>query len=158
MEFPPLKFILPVFIPEGATLLVSRPKLGKSWLVLDIAIATAAGRFTIGDLKPSTGGVLYLALEDGKRRLQRRITRLLPTFSGKWPDRLKIATEWPRADEGGLDDIEAWIKATPDARLVIVDTLAQFRKVPNGKTPPYLDDTRPYPACRSWPVSTTSAL
>ena len=140
MEFPPLKFILPVFIPEGATLLVSRPKLGKSWLVLDIAIATAAGRSTLGDLKPSTGAVLYLALEDGNRRLQRRITRLLPTFSGKWPDRLKIATEWPRADQGGLDDIEAWIKATPDARLVIVDTLAQFRKVPNGRTPPYLDD------------------
>jgi hypothetical protein len=140
MEFPPLKFILPVFIPEGATLLVSRPKLGKSWLVLEIAIATAADRFTLGDLKPSPGAVLYLALEDGKRRLQRRITRLLPTFSGKWPDRLKIATEWPRADQGGLDDIEAWIKATPDARLVIVDTLAQFRKVPNGKTPPYLDD------------------
>jgi AAA domain/Transcriptional regulator, AbiEi antitoxin len=140
MEFPPLKYILPVFIPEGATLLVSRPKLGKSWLVLDIAIATAAGRFTLGDLKPSTGAVLYLALEDGKRRLQRRITRLLPTFSDKWPDRLKIATEWPRADQGGLDDIEAWVVAMPDARLVIVDTLAQFRKVPNGKTPPYLDD------------------
>jgi hypothetical protein len=140
MEFPPLKFILPGFIPEGATLLVSRPKLGKSWLVLDIAIATAAGRFTLGNLKPSAGAVLYLALEDGKRRLQRRITRLLPTFSGKWPERLKVATEWPRADQGGLDDIEAWIVATPDARLVIIDTLAHFRKVPNGKTPAYADD------------------
>jgi hypothetical protein len=62
MTFPPLKFILPDLVPEGATLLVSRPKLGKSWLVLDIAIATAAGRFTLGTLKPSAGDVLYLAL------------------------------------------------------------------------------------------------
>jgi len=30
MTFAPLKFILPGFVPEGATLLVSRPKLGKS--------------------------------------------------------------------------------------------------------------------------------
>ena len=88
-------------------MLVSRPKLGKSWLVLDVAIATAAGRFTLGELKPSPGDVLYLALEDGKRRLQRRMTRLLPTFSGTWPPRLTIATEWPRADQGGLADIEA---------------------------------------------------
>jgi RecA-family ATPase len=73
MTFQPLKFILPGLVPEGATLLVARPKFGKSWLVLDIAIAIAAGRFTLGQLKPVQGDVLYLALEDGPRRLQRRL-------------------------------------------------------------------------------------
>jgi len=61
-------------------------------------------------------------------------------LSRKWPERLKLATEWPRADQGGLDDIEAWIVATPDARLVIVDTFVLFRKTPNGNTQPYADD------------------
>jgi AAA domain len=140
MTFPPLKFILPGIVPEGATLLVSRPKLGKSWLVLDIAIATAAERFTLGDLKPSPGDVLYLALEDGRRRLQRRVTRLLPSFSDSWPRPLSIATEWPRADQGGLADIEQWINSVKAPRLVIIDTLAQFRKVSNGRTPIYGDD------------------
>jgi hypothetical protein len=140
MTFPPLKFILPDLVPEGATLLVSRPKLGKSWLVLDIAIATAADRFTLGTLKPSAGDVLYLALEDGKRRLQRRITKVLPTFSITWPDNLKMATEWPRADQGGLADIERWLQAHPNARLVIVDTLAQFRKLSTGKGQLYPED------------------
>src|SRR5271165_2416969 len=122
MTFPPLKFILPDLLPEGATLLVSRPKFGKSWLVLDIAIATAAGRFTLGELKPSPGDVLYLALEDGPRRLQRRITKLLPTFSITWPQGLEIATEWPRADQGGLAAIEQWLtKPNKSRRLVIVD-------------------------------------
>jgi AAA domain len=65
MTFPPLKFILPGYVPEGATLLVSRPKLGKSWLVLDLAIATAAGRFTLGELKPAGGCPL-----SGARRWQ----------------------------------------------------------------------------------------
>jgi RecA-family ATPase len=136
MTFPPLKFILPDLVPEGATLLVSRPKLGKSWLVLDIAIATAAGRFTLG----TPGDVLYLALEDGRRRLQRRITKVLPTFSITWPQGLEIATEWPRADEGGLADIERWLQAHSNARLVIVDTLAQFRKPSTGKGQLYPED------------------
>jgi hypothetical protein len=140
MRFPPLKFVLPDFVPEGATLLVSRPKLGKSWLVLDLAIATAAERFTLGELKPSPGDVLYLALEDGKRRLQRRITKLLPTFSPLWPSQLKIATEWRRADRGGLADIENWITSVEAPRLVIIDTLAQFRKMSVGKTQAYTDD------------------
>jgi AAA domain len=140
MTFPPLKFILPGLVPEGATLLVSRPKFGKSWLALDVAIATAADRFTLGTLKPSAGDVLYLALEDGRRRLQRRITKVLPTFSITWPKNLEIATEWPRADQGGLADIERWLVAHPNARLVVIDTLAQFRKLSNGKGQLYPED------------------
>ena len=97
MEFPPLKWILPDLLPEGATLVASRPKLGKSWLVLDVAIAVTANRITLG-VKPTSGAALYLALEDGQRRLQRRITKLLPTFTTEWPSLLEISTEWPRAD------------------------------------------------------------
>ena len=138
--FPPLKFIVPELVPEGATLLVSRPKLGKSWLVLDIAIAVASGRFTLDSMKPIQGDVLYLALEDGPRRLQRRLTKLLPTFGEKWPPRLKFATECPKADQGGLNDIEQWISTVEAPRLVIVDTLAQFRKAPNGKAQVYTED------------------
>jgi hypothetical protein len=32
-RFPDVKFLIPGLIPEGVTLLVSRPKLGKSWLL-----------------------------------------------------------------------------------------------------------------------------
>ena len=139
MKFPPLKWVLPDLVPEGATLVVSRPKLGKSWLVLDVAIAVTADRFTLGTLRPSPGAALYLALEDGRRRLQRRITRLLPSFSAEWPTLLEISTEWPRADQGGLADIEVWIKSRPNARLIVIDTLAQFRPRTNGKAN-YADD------------------
>jgi hypothetical protein len=100
----------------------------------------AADRFTLGDLKPAPGDVLYLALEDGKRRLQRRITKLLPTFSGSWPEGFEIATEWPRADHGGLDEIEKWLIKAKSPRLVVIDTLAQFRKLSKGRTQVYADD------------------
>jgi hypothetical protein len=139
MTFPPLSYLLPGLVPEGLCLLVSRPKLGKSWLVLDLAIATAESRFVLGELKPASGEVLYLAMEDGKRRLQRRLTKLLPTFTGKWPPGLTFATEWLRSDQGGLTDIENWITSSKNPRLVIVDTLAQFRKMVTGKNV-YLED------------------
>ena len=139
MKFATLSYLVPGLIPEGLCLLVSRPKLGKSWLALDLAIATAASQFVLGDLKPTSGDVLYLALEDGPRRLQRRMTKLLPTFSGAWPINLIFATEWARSDHGGLTNIESWIKSAENPRLVIVDTLAQFRKMAIGKSV-YLED------------------
>jgi RecA-family ATPase len=81
MTFPPLSWILPNIIPaEGLTILCSKPKFGKSWLVLDLCIACTHDRFTLGKIKPTQGDVLYLALEDSKRRLQRRMTKLLPSF------------------------------------------------------------------------------
>ena len=52
MNFPPMRFVVPGIVPEGATLLVSRPKLGKSWLVLDVAIATQLGDSHWGRLSP----------------------------------------------------------------------------------------------------------
>src|SRR5262249_11233129 len=88
---------------------------------------------------PVQGDVLYLALEDGPRRLQRRMTRVLPTFGTAWSDRLEIATEWPRADEG-LEEIRTWTRGVQSPRLVIIDTLAQFRRMSNNTTQIYADD------------------
>ena len=85
--FPPLKFIVPGLIVEGLVILAGKPKVRKSWMALDIALAVAAGRFCLGDRKCQQGNVLYLALEDGDRRLQRRITKLLPTFGDECRNR-----------------------------------------------------------------------
>src|SRR5207244_2284516 len=102
MTFPPVRYVLPGFVPDGLTILASKPKIGKSWLALDLCLAVAAGRFTLGNLKPCEGRVLYLALEDSRRRLQRRIDKLLSPFAAEWPVRLGVMTEWPRLNEGGL--------------------------------------------------------
>src|SRR5262249_10678457 len=72
-----------------------------------------------------------------KRRLQRRLTKLLAAFNGTWPPGLTFATEWPRSDQGGLADIEGWIKDALEEgkhpHLIVVDTLALFRKLATGK-------------------------
>lgn len=113
MTFEPIAWIVREIIPaEGVTLLCSRPKFGKSWFAYELCIGATMDRFILGEIKPAQADVPYLALEDSKRRLQRRMTKLLPTFTGKWPERLTITTEWRRLHEGGLDDIRAWHEQT----------------------------------------------
>ena len=126
-KFPPVRYIVPGFIAEGCTLLAGRPKLGKSWLMLDVGLAVAAGRYCLGEARCEQGDVLYLALEDNERRLQRRIDKVLGAFSEEWPAAFEYATEWPRANEGGVEAIRDWIIDAKNARLVVVDVLAMFK-------------------------------
>jgi AAA domain len=75
-QFPPISYVVPGLIPEGLSILAGRPKVGKSWLALDVGIAVAAERICLGDCRPAPGDVLYAALEDNPRRLQRRIDKI----------------------------------------------------------------------------------
>jgi len=144
MTFEPISWIISEIIPaEGVTLLCSRPKFGKSWLAYDLCIGATMNRFILGEIRPTQGDVLYLALEDSKRRLQRRMSKLLPTFTSKWPERLTITTKWRRLHEGGLDDIRAWhehAKAKGGKPiLAVIDVLKMVRK-PMGNKPVYEAD------------------
>jgi hypothetical protein len=138
MVFEPARYILPGYIVEGATIIAGKPKVGKSWLTLDIAIAATANRFTLGTLKPTQGDVLYLALEDNPRRLQRRMSKVWP--DGRPSDRLALVTDWRRADEGGLEHIDEWCASVADPVMVIVDTLEKFRPMQNSKANAYSAD------------------
>jgi AAA domain len=142
MMFPPLRFVVPDIMPEGVALLAGKPKAGKSWMVLDLAIAATSDRYTLGEIKPEQGDVLYLALEDSLRRAQWRMTKLLGACVKKWPERLTIKTEWKRVDQGGLDGIEQWARSVERPVMVIVDTLQRVRPIPSpsSKVTPYTLD------------------
>jgi hypothetical protein len=144
MNFEPVRYVVPEYVPEGVTLLIGRPKIGKSWLALDVAVACASDRSVLGSLKPVHGDVLNLALEDSKRRLQRRLDKRLSPFRGEWPKRLRFAPmgEWRRADQGGLEDIEAWCNSVTKPVLVVIDTLERFRKPADGRQQLYAADTQ----------------
>jgi hypothetical protein len=105
-------------------LLVGRTKIGKSCLLLQIALAVGAGGRALG-IPVEQGEVLYLALEDTPRRLKTRIKDQLcgePAPSG-----ISYFTRWLRWHEGGEAKMAAWLGAHPKARLVIVDTSAKIR-------------------------------
>jgi AAA domain len=137
--FAPVRYVLRGFIPEGLTILAGKPKAGKSWFMLDLAIAVAGNRFTLGTMKPTHGDVLYLALEDNPRRLQRRMAKLLP-HNECWSERLALYTEWRRVDHGGLMDVEEWCSSVPAPTLIVVDTLEKIRPLTNSKGQAYSAD------------------
>lgn len=121
-------------IPEGLTLLVGAPKVGKSWLNKDLVAALGSGRPDIvfnwgSQMEPCP--VLYCALEDNARRMNsnmRQITQGLPGFSPHLAG--DIWLELPDLDKGGRDEIEAWLERNPQARVVLVDVLAKVRGTP----------------------------
>jgi hypothetical protein len=137
-DFPDIPFIVPRYVAPGLTLLAAKPKIGKSWLCLDLAISVAAERYCLGDIKCSKGQVLFIALEDNERRLKRRLKKLLP--SGEWPADLDYATDWPRAGEGGVEAIRKWCEIASNPKLVVVDVLAAFRDPKRAQQSPYEAD------------------
>ena len=124
MEIPEIRWAIPGVLPEGVALIAGKAKLGKSWLILDACLAVSRGLDAWGSVRCEQGDVLYLALEDSLRRLKSRLHILIGTQD---PGHLDYATKWPRADEGGVEEIIVWLEAHPEARLVVIDTLKKFR-------------------------------
>ncbi|TWI60256.1 AAA domain-containing protein [Bradyrhizobium huanghuaihaiense] len=139
-DFPEPKFIVPGYIGEGLTILAGRPKIGKSWLALNIAVAVAAGGVVLGSLQVEAGSVLYLALEDTQRRLQSRLKQVLG--DDELPDDLYFATECPRLDEGAYEQLDRWVDSQENPRLIIIDVFNKVRPAAIGKESPYEADYR----------------
>jgi hypothetical protein len=140
-DFPPPKFVLDGLIGDGLTMLCGKPKQGKSWLALEIAWAVAAG-LEIDGRKTWQGEVLYLALEDTLPRLQSRMRKLHSELGWVIPETLTLHTHWPRdGDQMGLVFLGEWLLSRQGiARLVIVDTLAKFRKPTKNNANAYAED------------------
>lgn len=131
-EFPPPRWAVPGLLCEGLTFLGGKPKLGKSWLALNLALTVAAGGEALGRTKVIAGDVLYLSLEDRLRRVQDRARKVLAGLALEATSRLCVAVEWPRQDQGGLDEIARWLETAPSPRLVVLDVWAKFKPSPKG--------------------------
>jgi hypothetical protein len=125
LDIPPLQWIVRDLIPEGTTVLAAPPKVGKSCLVYQVAVEVAVGG-QLFDRPVEQGDVLYLALEDGKRRGQMRLRNAL---EGRAMPRNRLEVRWSAAKigEGLEEEIVAWLDEHPAARLVAIDTLQKAR-------------------------------
>ena len=143
MDLPPTNWIVPELLTEGLTLLAGKPKVGKSWLVLDLALicslgTASSGRQVLGRYPVEPIGVFYLSLEDNAGRLRKRVEKL--RGSGDVPDTFRYALRWKSLSVGGLQDLEICLMQAPETRLVIIDTLASVRKGMSSNTNAYQEE------------------
>lgn len=125
--YPEPEWVVLGLIPEGLTLLASKPKMGKSYLCLGIAVGVASGGRVLGQIDVPARGVFYLALEDTLRVVQSRL-RMIRQGNPK-PIPLDIYSSWPRLDDGGLEIFIDKIGEKPETGLIIIDTLARIRSL-----------------------------
>lgn len=135
-EIKPVNYVVPGWIPEGLLLLAAAPKVGKSTLILQIAVCKAAGLAFWGVNVPQ-GKVLMIDLETNERRLRRKLEAAGVTALN--PGQLLYATEWPRG-AAGIDRIAQALDDDPAISLVVIDTLQRFRDAGGGNRNAYAAD------------------
>ena len=126
-EWPPPVWAIPDLLPVGPAFLAGKPKLGKSWLLLQVARAVASGSMLFDKQVDEPGRVLYLALEDNARRLQDRIKKQGWDWRGLPIDFVTMAEFKNRMGsflEGGAEALAKQIEESHH-NLVIVDTLSR---------------------------------
>lgn len=135
-DFPELDWVVPGIIPEGVTLLTAAPKIGKSWMTLDLAMASATGGLAFGVV--SVGAkrpVLYVDLESGERRLQSRIR----TQAHDWTGAERFSYHMDAATAGEV--IRGFFEQhRGDRPLVVLDMLAGILGPKPANMTPYMHD------------------
>ena len=120
------EFIVKDLIPTGVGGIIAPPKFGKSWLCLDLCIAVATGTPFLG-FDTVQNEVLYLALEDGKVRLNRRSRIVAGEERKMLRHMLHYDLKAPTLDNGLLKIMEETLKVYPKVKLIVIDTLQKVR-------------------------------
>lgn len=122
MKLPPTKFCVETLLPQGISILGGEPKIGKSWMVLDLCVRIAKGE-AIWNLSTQKGTTLYLCLEDPLNRIQQRLCML----TDEVPENAYFATMAGTLADGLCEQIRNFVLEHPDTVLVAVDTFQIIR-------------------------------
>jgi hypothetical protein len=117
----PLQRFVEDILVEGLTLLAGKPKKGKSYLALDMSLSIAVGRQAFLKFPTSRSQVLYVSLEDGERRIKRRLLAIQHNLTT--PDGLDFLFAFPRLGDGAL---EALTHYAATYQVIIIDILGRI--------------------------------
>ncbi len=135
-------YIVDKVLPEGLTLLASRPKIGKTVLFMNLALEIVAGDKALGNdgfrvKKP--GDVLFISLEDRRGLLRKR--QKIINKDLKLPDdtleHIHYRTVFERND---IARIEKELDDNPNIVAVFIDTLERWRPPMKGQQTLYSYD------------------
>ena len=120
----PLFSLADGILKEGLLLVGGHPIVGKSWMMLDLALSVATGTPVWGHFAvPEPQPVLYISLIDRSGRVKHRMDTMCPDF--KTRDQFFFLWDLPRLDEGGLEKLRGYIESGR-YRLIVIDPLIRL--------------------------------
>ena len=120
--YKPLEFVVDGLLAQGLYILAGAPKVGKSWLVLDMCLSIAKGESVLGRTT-TQGSALYLCLEDSYSRIQNRLYELTDEPS----ESLYFSVLAESIGNGLEEQIEQFKLQHSDLKIVAIDTLQKIK-------------------------------
>lgn len=111
----------------GAYLFVGSPKVGKSFLMAQLAYHVSTGK-PMWDYNVHQFGVAYFALEHDFGSIQQRMFRM---FGDEANDNLRIGISIGTIDGILEQQLDYFSKEHPNVKLIIIDTLQRIRENSN---------------------------
>ncbi len=128
-KIPDLQMMVPHILPEGCGLLIGPPKIGKSYLTLQLALSVGIGMPFLSIPGTKRRPVFLLALEDSDRRVQSRAKEM--GFRDALGEQFMYLTE---IEEDALNHAAAWLSQFGHLKpLVIVDTFRKGSRASRGR-------------------------
>lgn len=123
-DLPRKKAIIENLLYPGVYILAGDPKVGKSFLVLQLLYGVSRGE-PIWNLEVRKGRCLYLAYEDGMQRLQDRTVKMFGADA--MSNDLYFSTEAMKLDNGLEKLISDFINKDNNPCLIVIDTFQTTR-------------------------------
>lgn len=130
----PIPWVVENLLAPGLYFLGGSPKVGKSWLALQLCLAVCRGEPFLG-FETKRNEVLYISLEDGPRRLHIRALRL----TEEAPAGLYLCTHAHLIGHGLEQQLDQMLAEHPAVKLVVIDTLQKIREATSA-SPSYSID------------------
>ena len=121
------RFCVQNFLPQGLSILGGAPKMGKSWLVMDLCVRITKGE-AMWNMETTQGTTLYLCLEDPYFRVQQR----LGCITDEAPSNVFFANAASTLADDLEQQIIEFVKDHPDTVLIVIDTFQMVRSC-NGE-------------------------
>jgi hypothetical protein len=131
-DYPEPEFVIDGLLTKGVTFCCGRPKIGKSWLVLQLALAVARGTRALGKFAIRTPGrVIYCGLEEPPRRTSSRLKKFI-TSDEPYLENIHMVYRLKPLLAGGAAELDEYLTRNP-AELLIIDTYLAVLQASSGK-------------------------
>ncbi len=119
-DYKPLECIVESMFYEGLTILYGPPKIGKSYLTMQLALSVASGAPLFGEQEVLRAGkVLYMSIEESAAQTFTKLSQLTQEPEDDLLRNIDFCYTMPKLLEGGIDYLERGIEQVKPSLMVI---------------------------------------